>query len=78
MVRKFSPQCFYFFGDYNKLQYEGEVNGDMPNGEGILTIKRNHQIIYEGGFKDGDGKTGTTFNVGKVYLPSVKYNNNDS
>jgi len=69
MVRKFSPQCFYFFGDYNKLQYEGEVNGDMPNGEGILTIKRNHQIIYEGGFKDGffHGK-GTYYDKGFKFM----------
>ena len=28
-----------------------------------------------GGFEDGNGNTGTTFNVGKVYLPAVEYNN---
>ena len=44
MIKKFSPQCFYFYGDYKKLQYEGEVTGEMPNGEGMLTIKRNNQL----------------------------------
>ena len=53
MIKKFSPQCFYFYGDYKKLQYEGEVTGEMPNGEGMLTIKRNNQLLYEGGFRDG-------------------------